>query len=234
MSDGAHKANGIDIDAVVREVLSRLGQEMRLAAVEAADTGRLVVAARVVTLAELEGRLANVKHVVVPARAVVTPAAADRLREHNVTLSYAVPAATGAARATLVLGEAIADAGKAAFDVARLASTLTSEGVTVERSARAGLRGVVMELSERVALSGVLAAIVTDRPAVVTCLANRRRGVRAVGGANATELAAASSDIGANLLAIDPRGASWFAWKRTIGDFARQAPRSCPNELSDE
>ncbi len=80
----------IDIERVVREVLAELGvaPEWLSATVVppspnrqsiAADSPRLVVASRVVTMAEIAGRLDSVRRLVVSREAVVTPAVRDEL-----------------------------------------------------------------------------------------------------------------------------------------------------------
>jgi hypothetical protein len=75
-----------DIDRVVREVLRRLAAmtPSPLQATTVATT--LSLSTRVVTTAELKGRLQGVQRLEVPTRAVVTPAARDYLRERGVQL----------------------------------------------------------------------------------------------------------------------------------------------------
>jgi len=62
-----------------------------------------VVACRVVTLSELEGRLSGVRRVVVPAGAVVTPAVRDELLRRGVDLSFEAPQAEAGGPLRLLL-----------------------------------------------------------------------------------------------------------------------------------
>ena len=64
----------IDVERVVREVLAELGAVGESRAQECHNTGDLVVNARVVTMAEVAGRLESARRLVVPRKAVVTPA----------------------------------------------------------------------------------------------------------------------------------------------------------------
>jgi hypothetical protein len=74
-----------EIEIVVREVLRRLAA---MAPQPLAQASTLSLSARVVTMAELKGKLQGVDRLQVPRRAVVTPAARDYLREHGVQLDY--------------------------------------------------------------------------------------------------------------------------------------------------
>jgi hypothetical protein len=79
-----------DIERVVKEVLRRLAAMSPSSVQSTAVDATLSISARVVTVAELNGKLQGVKQVEVPPRAVVTPAARDYLRERGVQLLYAV------------------------------------------------------------------------------------------------------------------------------------------------
>ena len=73
------------VEWIVREVLRRLGVAQSAQHTMPAGCD-LVFADRVVTMRLIEGRLAGVNRVVVPQRAVVTPAVRDELRARNVEL----------------------------------------------------------------------------------------------------------------------------------------------------
>jgi hypothetical protein len=77
------------IEWIVVEVLRRLG----VAGGEntsgpAAMAGELRLTESVVTMRSIEGRLTGVARVVVPRRAVVTPAAKDELRQRSIELIH--------------------------------------------------------------------------------------------------------------------------------------------------
>ena len=71
------------LEAVVREVIRRLDEMQSPNGTPAED---LSIDDRLITTHTLEGRLAGVGRLVVGARAIVTPAAMDLLREKNVKL----------------------------------------------------------------------------------------------------------------------------------------------------
>lgn len=70
------------IEYVVREVMRRLAEAD--AGRPAATGNELALAHRVVTLRDLEGKLAGVTKVSVGAKAIVTPSARDLLREKKI------------------------------------------------------------------------------------------------------------------------------------------------------
>jgi hypothetical protein len=81
------------VERIVQEVIRRLtaggwtvsAQPVTGAAVPASQS-ELVLQERLVTLATLQGRLAGVTRVIVPRRAVVSPAARDELRAQSIEL----------------------------------------------------------------------------------------------------------------------------------------------------
>lgn len=82
-----------EIERIVVEVIRRLGlldQEQRHSKTKANEVDpehhALSIGDRVVTLRSIEGRLAGVSRVVVPARAVVTPAVRDELKQRQIKL----------------------------------------------------------------------------------------------------------------------------------------------------
>jgi hypothetical protein len=77
------------IEWIVVEVLRRLGVVGgRVPGDErsSAPIGELSIQERVVTLRSIEGRMANVKRIVVRPRAVVTPAVKDELKQRKIEL----------------------------------------------------------------------------------------------------------------------------------------------------
>ena len=75
------------VEWIVVEVLRRLGvAEGKPRSATAGSAGELRLTERVVTLRSIEGRLAGVTRVVVSARAVITPAARDELKQRTIEL----------------------------------------------------------------------------------------------------------------------------------------------------
>ena len=204
----------IDIDRVVREVLAELDFA------PPGDTGgELVVSARVVTLSQLEGRLENIRRLVVPPRAVITPAVRDELIRRKVTVAYAPPDATGAVvpiRAVLVV------TGKR-FDTTPLPGALNSEGIEVQEHRCDCLIAATDRLAGEITRPDTLGVLLTRHVAAGLCLANRLRGVRAVSGIDD------AASVGANLLVLDPAAVSMYQLRQIVSSFCRAGVRQCPD-----
>jgi len=71
----------LDIDRIVREIVSRLRAEMEMKPVAA-----LTMDARVITMSELEGKLDGVRQLVVRHRTIITPLVRDELREKKIEI----------------------------------------------------------------------------------------------------------------------------------------------------
>ena len=72
-----------DVEQIVLEVIRRLGL---VGSPPASATNELAISDQVVTMRSIEGKLADVNRLVVPGRAVVTPAVRDELRQRNIEL----------------------------------------------------------------------------------------------------------------------------------------------------
>ena len=233
------------IDGMVRDILARLDSAERPAeaaasrsAIATHQTNRvakrsrpagLVLGDAVVTLASLEARLDGVRQVTVRPTAIVTPAVRDALRERGIVLSRdgdAVgsdePAASG-----IVLG--VAACAPEPVSPRRLQEVL---GVDVELLARVGFVDVVREISDQVALGGRMGILFTTETAAAVCLANRRRGVRAVTARDPAEAARSSASVGANLLVLRPEGCSTWTQLRMAQEFLNYKA-NCPAEYAD-
>ena len=76
----------IDIEYIVREVIRRLTAAAAEPSRSDGDTVKLTE--RLVTMATLDGRLANVKRLIVVKKAVVTPLVKDELKKRKIALEY--------------------------------------------------------------------------------------------------------------------------------------------------
>ena len=194
------------------------------------SNGMLTIASRVVTLAELDGKLAGIKQLVVPAGAVITPAARDLLRQKQIDVGYAVPAKAAAkARLPLVVGVA-----ETKYDATSLVQAIARAGTTVERLAETGLVQVVRELCDEATKGGKLGLLLTSEAAAALCLANRRPGVRAVAATSVAATPRAVRSVGANVLVVDPIGRGAFELQRIASQFVAGAPYVCPAEYAKE
>lgn len=234
----------LDIDRVVREVIAELkrapaaeetsssGTAAAVASVEQVKgplsmppgKSELVISTRLVTMAEIDGRMAGICRVTVNPRAVVTPSARDALRRRNIALSRALPTA-GATAKPLKL---IVVAARTKMDPKLLASTLQSEGIDVQRHTTDCLLAAMDRLAGELAKSDALGLLLTPHTAAALCLANRLSGVRAVLGSDTGNVDADASAVGANLLVADPQNIGLFKLCRIAGEFFRGGIRSCP------
>ncbi len=76
-----------EIERIVQEVLRRLSAMTHSSSDSSPVPTTLSLTTRVVTVAELNGKLEGIKQITVAQRAVVTPAARDYLRERGVQLT---------------------------------------------------------------------------------------------------------------------------------------------------
>lgn len=234
-----------EVELVVREVLAQLAaapepQKPKCAApspstpckepvvaksepAPADQPNTLSVAARVVTMNDVFGRLDSIRRLVVSRQSVVTPAVRDELLRRGIALEHADSPNDRPAPVRLTLITTGTD-----FDPTSLVAALAREGFQVERSALDCLIASVDALAAEVSKHDTLGVLITSHAAAGLCLANRLAGVRAVAGADAPAIAAASAAVGANLLIANPRTGSFFQLKQAITEFARAGVRSCP------
>ncbi len=228
----------IDVDKVVRDVLAQLdaarkpsvaGREAPAAATSGTSDGELAVQSPVVTLAELEGRLAGIKRLVVPARSVVTPSVRDELQRRKIALVYASgsPAAsTGAVRLVMTVLDA-------RFDTGPLARAIQGEGIEFDHRRADCLIAATDQLAGELGRSNTLGLVLSTDPAAALCLANRHRGVRAIWGVDAKSVEADADAVGANLMVVNPQAASVPQLARMVSHFCRGGPRECPQVLRE-
>lgn len=216
-----------EIDRVVREVMARLSNSAPPANISAAAAEDLVLTARVVSLEEIKRQVKGIRRLVVAQRAIVTPAVADLLKEHEIELVRQTQEKTSPrVSVTLIVGMA-----ETAFEPSAVNEAMTKSGVRVERLAKSGLTSVVREMADGVGRGGSLGLLLTGRTAAAVCLANRTRGVRAVTGMDAASVKHAVGDAAANLLALDPTAIGPWAVRRMVAIFC-EAKRACPEELA--
>jgi hypothetical protein len=188
------------------------------------NNGQLVLTGRVVTMTLLDGRLEGIRRVVVPARAVVTPAVHDELQRRRVALAYAAAAPGAAARPVLLTLLTMGTP----LDPAPLIAALGGLPVEVRPEGLDCLIAATERLAGAVTGGAGLGLLLTPHTAAAMCLANRHAGVRAVLAGEVAATAAAAAGIGANLLVADPAVLGWGALKRIVLDYCRGGVRPCP------
>jgi hypothetical protein len=218
-----------DIERIAREVLAELSARSRQGNQVAPSGGELVVTNKVVSLAQLEGRLGDVTRLVAPRGAVFTPAARDELRKYQVAIASTVDGPINTTnRQSVMLGLAETE-----YCPASLVNLLSRDGVRIERAPQIGLIGVVDEICEQVAKGGQLGLLMTGQPAAALCLANRQRGVRASLGHNVRATADAVATIAVNLLVVDPAEKSLFELRQIVRTWLRGGRGNCPAAFAE-
>lgn len=196
-----------EIERLVREVLARLAPAAAPPSpVPSPSTTELWLEQPVVSVSDIERRLKGVQTVVVSPRTIITPAAKDLLHERRIpirrtTTPQAKPVATNA---TLLLGVA-----ETTFEPAILIDYLARHAVRVEQIARSGLKTVVAELADEVAMSGRRAWLLTESTHQAACLANRSSGVWAIVANHRGELELARKSIQPNFIITNPNQNHW-------------------------
>lgn len=222
------------VERIVQEVMARLAAAPSSAVSSASvvtsssDKKQLKLSNRVVTLDDVKDKLNAVKSVVVPPKAIVTPAARDYLREKGASLSYATNG--GAAKMNIAAAFGIAET---SFDPTSLLQSLAQANIRIEQVARSGLVSVTRELADLAAKSGRAAVLITSKPAAALALANRERGVRAVRFTTLNTLENDCNEVGANFLVANANGANAFELNRGVSQFLAGGPRPCPSELAE-
>jgi len=231
-----------DIDRMVREVLAALADKglapraENVATEPAAESSpdALVLTTRVVTLSQLQGRLDAIRRLVVPNRAVITPAVRDELRQKNITVEFAsesTPTASGCLRLVLATSGSGANLKPLAGS---LAESLTGGDVeVVSREFDCAIRAVE-QLAGELRTANTLGLLITRHVATALCLANRHAGVRAITAADAKSVAQNAAAVGANLLLLDPEGGNTFRLRQAAAEFCRGGARACPENLRDK
>jgi hypothetical protein len=220
-----------EIERIVRQVLARL-----TAAPQAAVNGHtpaeasattLVLDARVVTLAELKGRLEKQQSVTVLTSAIVTPAVRDYLRERKVSLVRRQTTPQAAASG-LRLAVGVTETRYDSHDLLR---QLSAQGIQFEQMTGGNEAAVTDQVVECVKRDKHMGLVLTDQAAAAVCLANRQQEVRAAAAANVVGVDEAIRQIGVNLLVVNPRGQSSYLLRQMVNRYLSGAPHACPEAL---
>jgi hypothetical protein len=198
-------------------------------AAAAAPDGELTVHCRTVTLASLDGRLDKVRRLMVPARAVVTPAVRDELRRKNVALVFGLAACNRPVKSLRLVVVAMGTI----VDPAPLVAAMAEQEVEAAYETSDCVIAATDRLAAAVREPGTLGLLLTPYTAAALCLANRQRGVRAVQASDATAVVEAVAAVGANVLVVDPAGRSLFQLKQMAAALCRGGVRECPRVFKE-
>ena len=235
-----------DVESIVKQVLAEIragavartrSTEPKAASPKAANTvSQLAIGSPVVSLRQLEGRLENVRQLVVPCGAVLTPSVRDLLREKKIALTFSAAnvekradAQCGGIRLSLMT-TLVKPSLK--FDPAALLRGLQNDGIDVDESTSNCLIETTDRFAALVDDGPALGAIVTSHPAPALCLANRLQGVRAIGPDTVENVSREAKGIGANLIVVDPAGRGIFETRQIIREFYLGGPYECPVALA--
>jgi hypothetical protein len=185
----------------------------------------LVVEGRVVSLATIGDRLPGKKRLVVSAVAVVTPSVRDELRKRGVQLQRTGDAVS-TALPTISLLVVVSSSTPAAERLASQASQLGCESVECS-----DLQAAAAQFSEQLGRTDSTGIWLSEEPLVAACLANRDCQIRASVANDLTQVQAARSALGTNLVVVDPRRVTEFQWKQIVAELGRNLPNDCPQVL---
>lgn len=253
-------AHSVDVEELVRQVLARLaggaapsthygcacqtskpaanhdhgacqcpdkgGAKAHPAAAAAPTSATLVWADRVLTVGDLKGRLSGVRSVVAGPQTIVTPSASDLLRELGIGLSRGDGTAPGAKAGALIVATAGTD-----YCTEALRKHLNQRGIETARVPRGGLIPATQAALDEAATTGRPALLITGQTLAAVSLANRRQGIRAAAARTVEETRQALTEIGANVIAVDPARCSAVQIQRIARELATAAA-TCPLELA--
>lgn len=218
-----------ELERIVREVLRRLREQEITREIRAESAGikerpgTLSLDDRVITLATLSDKLADVKRIIVPRSAVVTPAVRDELKKRKISLEFATnrPGAKTTSRRLLL-------AVTTQYDAAALAKRLLATGTHIEQLSATDWKDAVGTMTQKLKDTQLTGVILTDRPAAVACHANRDSAIRAAVVSDARSMKDATDSLGANLLVVDPAAHSLYMLERLLHEYAKSDHRELP------
>lgn len=203
------------------------------------EPGTAALNERIISLAALNGRLDGARRLIVPTNAIVTPAARDELRQRGVILERL--SKPSAAEGAVASGGgdvwlAAADTGYSPLELVRALaqSGMAAQAIESRKNSRPGrseLISAVAAICEKLTAGGARGILLTSRTAAASCLANRRRRIRAAVVFDAASLEEAVAELGANLLVLSPAAQSRHQLKRLAVAFSRARRTDAPSEL---
>ena len=228
MADGRAKPiERTEVERIVRRVLASLAAGHRATKRHTETGSELVLAARVVSLADIEDRVDGISRIVVPRGAVITPAARDELKKRSVAVASDASRVAAESGGRLLI--AVAETN---HEPAALERMLKQNAISCERLTAGDLIATVDVMAERVAAGAGLGLLLTENTAAAVCLANRRPAIRAALGHSLAAVADAVRTVAVNLLVVDPRDRNPFELKQMVHALMRAANQPCSQGLS--
>jgi ribose 5-phosphate isomerase RpiB len=219
MKPTAGEIEPADIEQIVREVLRRLapagdafGQHGNERNQRTNENARPTLTGGVISLADVDGRLADAKTIQLARGAIMTPAARDYLKQRGIAITW--DNAGGLTRAPASVHPLVLGVAETRYDPSIVLGQLRKRAIHVQQLARTGLASVVQEMCDAVALDGQRGLLLTSETTAAVCMTNRRRGVRAAAANDSATADAATQSVAANLLVIDPLKTGTFQLQR--------------------
>lgn len=212
---------------------------------------------RLLTTADLRDRLNGAREVVVSPRAIVTPLVVDELRARGIRLVRAngeserpSPSASEGQSSSLAGAQArtgqhhphVGAIGVWGYAQERrdpmvngVIQATQRDGVTLRELSLPSMGGVCQwarGLAECVANGECLGGIVfCQDPGLVSCVSNKVDGVRAAQVGSVAQAARAMLTLGANLVAIETLGRTFFELRQIVRTLCVPTP-SCPDQVA--
>lgn len=201
---------------------------------------------RVVTTQSFDGKLDHAEQIVIRSDAILTPAARDLLAERGIRWKRQAdglpgsPAGDAAATPAVPSGNpevpriVVGGCGCRIEQQAALDAATAGGGWCVERTELGELVPLVERMAGRVTDGSCRALLVTDRPALAVCLANRHHSVRAVHVRNQGEVQAAVDSVNPNLLVIDAGCGDAGRLREMLDRYRTCRWLDCPKEYAEQ
>ena len=223
-------------DELVEHIVATVLQELADAddscsAGESIPLKKVALSEKVITADVIKSRINGAKSIHVSTSAIVTPSARDFLRAHDIEChtqtqtsnSETKQQSNRRTRWKLVISHTSDTVEGVIEDAIRREDTDWSKELASDCREAAEL-GVSL-----ICRSDADSVVVLARAATgVACLANRNKKVRAAAVKNADDVAAAKAEIGANLIAVNPDGNSFFELRNILKTFASGGPSKPP------
>lgn len=182
---------------------------------------------RVLTWEDLRSRLAGVRELAIGTQTIVSPMVLDELRDRKITLRRGAPTTNGPQATPKSTGPGVA-VEQADGIVSGVVSALQKEGLSFQTWAPKGsnLAGWAWSLGLLVKETNQTGIALVSDPALVACVAAKVAGVRPAQVLSALQVTRAMKGFGANLLAIEMPGRTFFELKQILRAAAATIPGS--------
>lgn len=197
----------------------------------AVDDGRCVLWKRVITLADIAALLPSTREIVVPPRAVISPAVQDELAERSIRVVFAedhAPQTSAACGVPQEIDQLYVEVVSRRLEVATIVEPLRREGIRVSAARGECLVTASQRLAEQLASGKAAGVILTRHPPLAVCLANRHKALRATWAFSMSELLEHVAEIGANVLVLDFRKLSVWQMVQLMARFVRLGQQQPP------